>query len=177
MRDHISSSWLFVLFTITIPIALNVIALVVSEINYQVISNYYQLITYFGVIQFNPWPKIILQVVVVFVLLASFGWLATFLIKHKINKINNWPIRYVLAGLILYLSASIYRIGTQIIDFIWVSAFRTGPTFGFPSSSFSRTNSTITFSITLIIFVVYFIYYESRHKRVGQPNPRSTRPL
>ena len=174
--NQTSRYWPIVLVSITIPLVLNVIAFVLTELKYQVISNYNYSYIPFGYRPFDPWPEIILQVMVVLSILAYIGWIAVLLLKLNLlrNKIN--LLRFILSVVIFGIYASINSFGTLFIDFIWSSAFQTGPTttIGIPNSSYSKTNTILSFSITISIFIIYYVCYEIKKQRDGQPNPRST---
>ena len=173
----VSQNWIFILVTVFVPLALNVIALVRQEINHQLISNYRQTFKSFGVTTQDPWNKLIFQVGIVLLLTICIGFLVIFLIKTIIDRIKHVVPRIILVFIIIVTSAFLYSICSQIIDVFWSSAFRTGPTIGVPMSSLSRINSMISFSIIVCIYIAYYSVFEIRLRNTGQPNPRSTRPL
>ena len=176
LRHHITRHWAFVLFTLCVPVTLNIFAISMSEIKDQTVSYYYQTFKYLGVKPVIYWPAFIAELLVGLILIALIGFGAKLLLNKLQASVNQRELKFCLSTIIIGLTAFAYSLGTQFIDIAWSITFYTGPGFGLPRSSFYRINSIISFLLITIVFVVYLCFLNFIDINDEQPNPRSTRP-
>ena len=176
-QQYISRHWAFIVYTLFVPISLNLIAILIEEIKFQRISDYYQAHKLMGVKPTIFWPVLISELSIALTFIALSGYIAKVLLNKIHIKVNHRSLRLGLSIFIIGIAGFAYSLGTCIIDLVWSMTIFLGPGFGLPRSSLYRINSIISFLVITIIFMIYLWSLNNVHVNDDQPNPRSTRPL
>ena len=173
-QRYISRHWAFVLFTLLVPISLNLIAIMVSEIKLHVVSNYFHTYKLMGVKPTISWFVFILEISIALTLIALVGFLAKILLKRINENSTHKGLGLVLSAFIIVITSLFYSLGTRVIDLIWSMTFYMGPGFGLPRSSLFRINTISSFLVITLVFIFDHWIFNKVHVNDRQPNPRST---
>ncbi len=174
LSDNLLRHWSFVLFTLSIPFALNIGALVIYELKYEIVSYYYDYHISLGIKPIVNWPIFIAEIASVLFLLTLIGFFASFLLNKLRSKDIHRSLMLIFTIITIGITALVYSLGTQAIDAIWFLTFYTGYGFHDITSSFSRITAIISFTAISIAYIVHFFIRKVGTINDEQPNPRST---
>lgn len=174
LHENFLRYWSFVLFTLSIPLGLNIGALVIYELKYEIVSYYYDYHNSLGIKPILDWRIFIAKILFVLLILTLVGIFASFLLNRLGSKDIHRTLMLFSATITIGTTALIYSFGTQVIDSIWFLTFYKGYGFIDLTSSFSRITAIITFTAISIVYIAHFMNRNGGTLNDEQPNPRST---